>query len=252
MVTRHEFLAELHVRQEPIVYLEIGVQTGTSLRLAHESRWAIGIDPVLQAHPLRLPPNFYQWGMTSDEYFGDSERTPAHWGARYNTLGTYLTHPLVDLAFIDGMHLIENALRDFLNVEKLCAPDAIIVFDDVLPRNSREAAREQCPGDWTGDVWKIYSILHRYRPFLELTLVDTEPTGLLVVRGVDTPRDDHSLARHFDEIIKKYMDFPSEVLPNAIFRSVLRREYAFTPEAALNRIFMDRKDLWAQDYDAPC
>ena len=29
--------------------------------------------------------------------------------------------PTLDLVFIDGMHLFEYALRDFMNVERYCA-----------------------------------------------------------------------------------------------------------------------------------
>ena len=43
----------------------------------------------------------------------------------------------VRLAFIDGMHLFEFALRDFINTERHCSPKAVIVFDDILPRNCR-------------------------------------------------------------------------------------------------------------------
>ena len=49
----------------------------------------------------------------------------------------------VDLAFIDGMHLSEFALRDFINIEPFMADTGVIVIDDVLPRNGLEAARDR-------------------------------------------------------------------------------------------------------------
>src|SRR5262245_21958790 len=91
----------------------------------------------------------------------------------------------IDLAFIDGMHLVEYALRDFMNVERCSAPGAVIVFDDVLPRSQAEAARVQCPGDWTGDVFHITDILRLLRPDLTLMLANTGPTGTLVVTRLD-------------------------------------------------------------------
>lgn len=89
----------------------------------------------------------------------------------------------VDLAFIDGMHLAEYAWRDFVNIARYCGPKSIVVFDDVLPTTQEMAAREQCPGDWTGDVWKVYQSLRDTD--LVIALVDTQPTGTLVVTGFD-------------------------------------------------------------------
>ena len=54
-------------------------------------------------------------------------------------------HP-VDLAFIDGMHLFEFALRDFSNVEALAGPGTVIVLHDCLPPDAGTAARERTVG----------------------------------------------------------------------------------------------------------
>ena len=165
-MNRHDFLAELHRTLKPRVYLEIGVQYGTSLDLAKDADVAVGIDP----RPLTSPKgNQVIFGMTSDYYF-----RAVDW-----------TSDPINLAFIDGMHLYEYALRDFMNIEERAAPDGVIVFDDVLPYNQFIAAREQPPGDWAGDVWKVYYLLKWHRPDLELHLVDTSPTGTLVVRNLD-------------------------------------------------------------------
>jgi hypothetical protein len=175
LVTRHEFLAKLHALLRPNRYLEVGVQHGLSLQLSH-APISIGIDP----EPL-ITPNWSQVGryvalirQTSDEYFADEDQITADLGGHK-----------IDLAFIDGMHLVENALRDFANVEKYTHDRSVIVFDDVLPTTVAMAAREQCPGDWTGDVWRVYDILRERRPDLVLFLVDTQPTGVLVVLRPD-------------------------------------------------------------------
>jgi hypothetical protein len=158
VTTRHEFLAELHLMLQPQMYLEIGVQFGYSLSLA--TCPAIGIDP----YP-RVTASGQQaiYAMTSDDFFAQ--------------IG--LTLPPIDLAFIDGMHLFEYALRDFMNVQRFMTGNGVVVFDDVLPYNAAIAGREPLPGDWTGDVWKIYPILQRYD--LDATLIDVSPTGVLVV-----------------------------------------------------------------------
>jgi hypothetical protein len=91
----------------------------------------------------------------------------------------------VDLAFIDGMHLSEFALRDFINIEPFMADTGVVVLDDVLPRNGLEAARDRKTEPWTGDVYKVVEILRRRRPDLVVLLINTEPTGTAVVLGVD-------------------------------------------------------------------
>lgn len=170
MTTRHEFLQQLHELLKPKTYLEIGVQHGWSLQLS-KAPVSIGIDP----NPLyddRLGQHLL-YRMTSDDFFADEEQWVDN-----------LSNDPIDLAFIDGMHLAEFAWRDFVNVAKYCHAGSVVVFDDVLPTTQEMAAREMCPGDWTGDVWKIFYELRRETDYV-LQLVDTTPTGTLVVTGFD-------------------------------------------------------------------
>ena len=44
----------------------------------------------------------------------------------------------MDLAFVDGMHLAEYALRDVLAVERFTLPTSVIVLDDMLPAHGRD------------------------------------------------------------------------------------------------------------------
>ena len=193
MTSRHEFLAELHQLVMPKVYLEVGVQYGWSLQLASAAEVAIGIDP----HPLVAPQgNQVIFTMTSDEYFAN--------------LPLYEPREPVDLAFIDGQHLFEYALRDFVNIEAISSPGGVIVFDDVLPRTQGMASRDMCPGDWTGDVWKVWPILKGLRPDLQMLLVDTQPTGTLVVWQLGL-----SYHRDFAEEIRRWFtitDVPADIL----------------------------------------
>lgn len=212
-MTRHEFLAALHELLRPKVYLEVGVQHGTSLALATYSRLAIGIDP----QPLiSASANQALFSMTSDEFFGTA----------------YMAIPeKIDLAFIDGSHLFEDALRDFMNIEQYCGPKSLVVFDDMLPYNSAIAARVQPPGDWTGDVWKVWSILEDYRGDLEIHAVDTFPTGTLMVFGFPGNSDErNNLIARYDNIVAEdclYEDVPGYVL---------RRDNALQPQTALDLI----------------
>lgn len=171
MVSKYEFLVQLHQLLKPKVYLEIGVQSGASMSCADPSTFCIGIDPDWSnfrggvGHAgLRLE----KCAATSDDYFDTQPHN---------------LHLPINLAFIDGMHLAEYALRDFYNCEQRMAPGGVIVLDDVLPYNQAIASRTQPPGDWTGDVWRVYDILS-HNSDLTLRLVDVSPTGLLLVTGM--------------------------------------------------------------------
>lgn len=169
-MTRHQFLAELHERVRPRTYLEIGVNTGASLALSR--CLTVGVDPAFTITaeldcPLRL------FRTTSDDFF---ERHVAQ--QLFDGLP-------VDLSFIDGMHLSEFAYRDFIHTESVSSPTSVIVLDDMLPRDDPEAARGRHTGSWAGDVFKVAEILVRRRPDLTIVPVNTDPTGLVVVLGVD-------------------------------------------------------------------
>lgn len=174
MVTRHEFLARLHELLRPARYLEIGVQYGHSLKLAHPwGTFAMGIDP----NPLCEPgPSQCIYTQTSREFFG---RRPANLN--------------IDFAFIDGSHLVEDAIFDFESILEHSHDRTVIVFDDVLPYTQKMTSRTQIPGDWTGDVWKVTSWIEWNFPFMATELVDTSPTGLLVCWNVKSQRNHFTL-----------------------------------------------------------
>jgi hypothetical protein len=181
------FFTEMHARLQPQTYLEIGVAAGRSIRLS-KCR-SVGIDPGF-AIDLPIDGDIALIRTTSDEYFSRPDPLAPTGGTPF------------DMAFIDGMHLFEFALRDFINTERNCAPHAVIVFDDVLPRTVDEAARERHTRYWTGDVFWILQVLADYRPEVSVLAVDTEPTGLLLVMGLDP--DNTVLSDKYDEIMERY------------------------------------------------
>jgi hypothetical protein len=145
--------------------LEIGIRHGHSLSLAKCS--AIGVDPAPDLR-FELGPRTRVVRSTSDEFFKDP-----------------LSKGPFDLIFIDGMHLFEYVLRDFINAERLAVTQAVAVIDDVLPNHPHQAARVRRTQAWTGDVWKIAPTLRKWRPDLKVVELDTAPTGLLFVAGLD-------------------------------------------------------------------
>jgi hypothetical protein len=207
-----EFLAGLHQALEPRTYLEIGIRSGSSLALSRAR--SLGIDPEFTVREeLACPVTLAR--TTSDEYF-----------ARPRPLAPLGGTP-PDLAFIDGMHLFEFALRDFINVERNARWSSVVVFDDMLPRQVDHAARDRHTRLWTGDVFKIVPVLRTYRPDLTLLLADTAPTGLLLVLGLDPGST--VLQDNYDAILAEHVVPDPQVVPE----DVLSRKGALDPARLL-------------------
>ncbi|MGQ7244749.1 O-linked N-acetylglucosamine transferase family protein [Salinicola sp. V024] len=184
-VDKHVVLATIHAKAKPNIYLEIGVQTGKSLALA--KCHSIGIDPnPCISHPLNS--NHVIFNMTSDDFFA--------------TTANETIDDTIDFSFIDGMHLFEYALRDFINVEKHSHYNTIVAIDDIFPGHPNQALRERITQNWTGDVWKLVEILEAYRPNLHITFLNAYPTGLLIVKGLDP--ENTILSQNYDEIVARY------------------------------------------------
>jgi len=187
---KHALLPRLHQQLQPRTYVEIGVETGASLRLALPGTQALGIDPQPKlAKP--LPPNARVFTQTSDEFF---ER---------HDLRAELKGRPVDLALIDGMHLFEYALRDFMNLERYCAPGSTILIDDCFAHDRRTAQRKRVLRFWTGDVWKLVVLLKKYRPDLSIRTIAAPETGLCVVRNLDPAS--RFIADHLEQLCDEFM-----------------------------------------------
>jgi hypothetical protein len=168
--TRHALLGGLHDQMRPRTYFEIGVDRGQSMTQSRTR--SIGVDPAFSiTEPIHCDVRIFR--ETSDDFFALPDAFE-HFG------GTP-----VDLAFIDGMHLAEFALRDFMNIEKHMSRAGVVVLDDMLPRNDLEAFRIRRTSAWAGDVYKVHAILERYRPDLTIIPVNTAPTGSYVILGLD-------------------------------------------------------------------
>ena len=207
---RHELLAALHAQLQPRNYLEIGIDTGVSLALSRVP--SIGIDPAFSVVS-ELDTDVQLVRATSDDYFRQNNPTERFGG-----------DPL-DLAFIDGMHLAEFALRDFIYVEAYTARTSVVVFDDMLPRSVVEAARDRQTVSWTGDVFKVTHVLQRLRPDLVVLEVDTQPTGTVVVLLPDARST--TLAEHYTAIEAAMV---ADGDPQDVPEHVLRRTMAVDPQ----------------------
>jgi hypothetical protein len=208
-----DFLAGLHERLAPPTYLEIGVRHGDSLALARGP--AVGIDPEFELQA-ELRDDTKLFAESSDEYFD-----------RDDPLAPFGEEPIA-FAFIDGMHLAEFVVRDFAGVERNAEWSSVVVFDDILPREPQEATRERRTRAWTGDVYKVLDVLARHRPDLTCLRVDTQPTGLGIVLGLDPLRN--NLRDEYDAIVREAVTPDPQDVPPA----VLERAGALDPQRVLD------------------
>jgi hypothetical protein len=133
----------------------------------------------------------------------------------------------VDLAFIDGMHHFEFALRDVMNLERHAHAGTTILVHDCYPINKNTADRVRSSEYWSGDVWKLALCLARWRPDLTFNAVDVGPTGLGVITGLDP--SSRVLDEHYLEIVDELIDVPYEYLEEHGKREVLNRVPASWP-----------------------
>jgi tetratricopeptide (TPR) repeat protein len=192
-----DLLPMIHRHLRPRTYVEVGVETGQTLRLVLPETRAIGIDPEpIVSYPLSARTTLH--ATTSDEYFAGHD------------VQAELDGMPIDLAFIDGMHHFEFALRDFINIEKLCTPRSTILIHDCYPLDRFTSERERHVEFWSGDIWRLMLALRKYRPDLRLYTVATAPTGLGVARGLDP--QSRVLEEKFDEIVREFLALDYSVL----------------------------------------
>lgn len=185
-----QVMRRIHAYLKPRSYVEIGVSRGDSFALAGADTIAIGVDPAPEI-TYTLPPPAKVFRKTSDEFFSSHD------------LRAELQGRPVQLAFIDGLHLFEYALRDFMNLEKYCAHDSAILIHDCYPLDRITAERERQTNFWSGDVWKLIVCLKKYRPDLAIHTIAAAPTGLAVIKNLNPASKviEENLERLYSEYI---------------------------------------------------
>jgi predicted O-methyltransferase YrrM len=211
----------IHEILRPANYVEIGIRKADSLRLASAETICFGIDPEpdIQA---ALPPNMRVFRMTSDAFFADYGVPQVSRLSRPGDFLPDLLHsPTFDLAFIDGLHLFEQALRDFINLEKFASPQSIVLLHDCLPLDAVTSDRTRTTHFYSGDVWKLTMCLNIHRPDLKMKMIRTGPTGLCLVSNLDSRSKvlDFNYQRYltefvglsFDNFQRRQHDMPASV-----------------------------------------
>jgi len=185
---RHEVINSLTKPEDK--YLEIGVEYGYTYSNTH-FLLKTGVDP----DPKCSFPNIEK--CLSDEFFHllhlCTSKTPtksADLSVKCNSyhalekcegvkekgkdLGKTEDKDKYDVIFIDGMHHVENVLRDFNNSVNVLSKGGFLFLDDILPLNYNEQLKIprlhhyengilKYGEEWTGDVWKfVYHLLAKY------------------------------------------------------------------------------------------
>jgi len=192
-----ELLKRLHWALLPRTYLEIGVHSGASIQFTTAATSVLAVDPEPQV-TYELPSRVQLFAATSDDFFADHDPS------------ALLDGRTIDLAFIDGMHLFEFALRDFINTERSMNPDGVVLIDDCYPSHPEEAARDRSTPRWTGDVWKVVVCLRALRPDLDVRVIDVAPAGVAIVTGLDPSST--ILADAYDELVATYVDMDYDAI----------------------------------------
>ncbi|MDQ4051228.1 MAG: class I SAM-dependent methyltransferase [Actinomycetota bacterium] len=134
-------------------YLEVGVFRGVTFDRV-EAATKVAVDPNFQfdpTDPARARPGVSYHPVTSDEYFGS------------------IVEPgeLFDVIFLDGLHTVEQTLRDLLNALAHLQPQGVILVDDVRPptyiaslRSHQRFAKVRAKigaqeNQWMGDVYRL-------------------------------------------------------------------------------------------------
>ena len=177
----------------PETVIEIGVADGATLTRVRPPSIAIGVDPhPTVVHPIKTETHIFP--ETSDAFF--ARRGP----------DALLAGRLLGVGFIDGLHLYEQALMDFINLEHYSGPRSVILFHDTIPLDEATQRRVCDTQFQTGDVWKTVLCLKHYRPDLDVFTIATKWTGLTVVTGLNPAS--RVLADHRDDAVARFMDMP--------------------------------------------
>jgi len=184
-------LEKFHEWLQPVAYVEIGVESGETLKLVQSPTIAIGIDPEPNIK-LPLPETTQVFSLGSDQFF------------EQHHLPDVIGHATIDFAFIDGLHVFDQALRDFMNVEKYSHPNTVVVIHDCLPVDAVSSNPNRTTNFWSGDPWKVMAVLRKFRPDLTCFTVPTSPTGLGVVTNLNS--GNRVLHESYGEIIASYQD----------------------------------------------
>lgn len=185
-------------------YLEIGVDTGVTFHALHCGR-KIAVDPHFKFRPGESSEAVVYHEVPSDDYFGNLIRN----GERFQVI------------YIDGLHTMEQTLRDLLNAIEYLADDGVIIIDDVVPSSFSaslpsladvEFVRTVMPTEtdmsYMGDVYRVVFFVQTFMQSWSYATI-AENHGQLVMwrsrRAAVTDRTVEAVARM--DLVTMYREY---------------------------------------------
>jgi hypothetical protein len=198
---RNSWLDRFFTVLSPEIAIVIGIGEGGSLARVRPPTRAIGIgpNPSLTCQPKAETHIFPE---SSDAFFAR--------GGLDELLGQV---PL-GVAVIDGSHLFEQALRDFIHLEPYCGPRSVILLPNTVPLDEATQSRVRHTQFHTGDVWKTVLCLKHFHSDLEVFTIPTPLTGLTVVTGFGAQA--RVPADRYDEAVARFIDLPFSAVENCL------------------------------------
>jgi len=160
-IGRAQVIRRLVAHYDQPRYLEVGVCEGRTFDRV-PAAVKVAVDPEFRfdhTAPERLVPGTSYHEITSDEYFG----TVVDSGARF------------DVIYLDGLHTVEQTLRDLLNALPYLQPQGVLVIDDVRPPTAlaaipdrqeffdvRAAQGRDDEKAWMGDVFRLVYFIESF------------------------------------------------------------------------------------------
>jgi tetratricopeptide (TPR) repeat protein len=187
------WLDRLYVSRRPETVIEIGVTEGKSLARVRPPALTIGVDPEPRLiYPLQTQTHVFP--ETSDKFF--IRRGP----------DALLAGRPLDIAFIDGKRLFEQALRDISHLEEYCDPRSIVLLHNTVPLDEATQSRTRDTAFYTGDLWKTVLCVKHYRPDIDIFTIATPWSGLTVLTNLDP--SSRLLVEKYEEAVAGFIDLP--------------------------------------------
>jgi hypothetical protein len=213
-------------------YLEIGVEAGTTFHTLRAAK-KVAVDPIFRFNvpEPRLTSSVEYQEVTSDEYFGALSRDEKF-----------------DVIYVDGLHTVEQTLRDLLNAVEHLDSDGVIVVDDVIPSSwgasldlqsdaafvRDKLATEKFDGEnWMGPVFRVVYFVASVMQSFDYATIQDNHGQLVMWRGPrrEVYRPDMTLDQiarvDFLDILKDMSVF--RVMPHAEIMKLYRQAIAGSP-----------------------
>ena len=194
---RIKVIQEIINKKKAKTYLEIGVSRGHCF-LKIKTHIKIGVDPNFLIpkkekfimSKIRNPTNLFNkyYKTESDSFFNKPPKILSKKG--------------IDVAFIDGLHIYEQALVDVKNTLKYLKKGGVIILHDCNPiteesaypaklsNDSKSLNLPDYVGSWCGDVWKTIVNLRSLHQELNVFVLDCDyGLGIVTVGNPENTLD---------------------------------------------------------------